>query len=178
MICRMAHQNIKGSYTKEDLILCSNGKLFGPATARLPSGNMLMVDRITSITSEGGEYGKGQLEAELDINPDLWFFACHFQDDPVMPGCLGLDALWQLCGFFLSWSGCEGKGRALGSGTVKFTGQILPTASKVTYKLNIKRIIARKLSMVIADGTVSVDGRVIYTADDLKVGLFLSTDNF
>ena len=169
---------IKNSYSKEELILCSERKLFGPDCASLPADNMLMVDRITSITADGGEYGKGQLEAELDIRPDLWFFDCHFRGDPVMPGCLGLDALWQLCGFFLAWSGCKGKGRALGSGTVKFTGQILPTASRVTYKLNFKRIIARKLSMAIADGTVSVDGRTIYTAEDLKVGLFLSTDNF
>jgi 3-hydroxyacyl-[acyl-carrier protein] dehydratase/trans-2-decenoyl-[acyl-carrier protein] isomerase len=117
-------------------------------------------------------------QPELDINPGLWFFACHFDEDPVMPGCLGLDALWQLCGFFLSWSGCKGKGRALGAGKVKFTGQILPTAKKVTYTLDMKRVIARRLSMVIADGTVAVDGRVIYTADDLKVGLFLSTDSF
>jgi len=116
--------------------------------------------------------------AELDIRPDLWFFDVHFKGDPVMPGCLGLDALWQLCGFFLSWSGCKGKGRALGSGLVKFTGQILPTAKKVTFALNMKRVITRRLSMVIADGTVSVDGRTIYTADDLRVGLFLSTDNF
>lgn len=174
----MAAQNIKSSYTKEDLLACADGKLFGPETARLPADNMLMVDRVASISADGGEYGKGQLEAELDIHPDLWFFDCHFREDPVMPGCLGLDALWQLCGFFLAWSGCEGKGRALGAGTVKFTGQILPTAKKVTYRLNFKRLIARKLSMVIADGTVAVDGRVIYTADDLKVGLFQSTENF
>lgn len=174
----MADDNIKSSYTKEDLVACGDGKLFGEETAKLPAGNMLMVDRIVSITGDGGAYGKGRLEAELDIHPDLWFFGVHFRDDPVMPGCLGLDALWQLCGFFLAWSGCKGKGRALGAGTVKFTGQILPTASKVTYTLDFKRVIARKLSMVIADGTVSVDGRVIYTAEDLKVGLFLSTDNF
>ena len=137
-----------------------------------------MFDRITEISSEGGIRDKGFIEAQLDINPDLWFFGCHFVDDPVMPGCLGLDALWQLCGFFLSWSGCKGKGRALGAGKVKFTGQVLPTAKKVIYNLNVKRLIARKLSMIIADGTVSVDGRTIYTAEDLRVGLFLSTDNF
>lgn len=174
----MADDNIKSSYSKEDLIACGYGELFGEETARLPTGNMLMVDRITSISGEGGKNGKGHLEAELDIRPDLWFFGVHFPKDPVMPGCLGLDALWQLCGFFLAWSGCKGKGRALGAGMVKFTGQVLPTARKVTYKLDFKRVIARKLSMVIADGTVSVDGRVIYTAEDLKVGLFLSTDNF
>lgn len=171
-------QNIRNSYSREDLELCGTGDLFGPQTAKLPTGNMLMVDRIADINADGGEHGKGSITAELDINPDLWFFDCHFVGDPVMPGCLGLDALWQLCGFFLAWSGCEGKGRALGSGAVKFTGQILPTASKVTYRLDMKRVIARKLSMVIADGSVSVDGRVIYTAEDLKVGLFLSTDNF
>jgi 3-hydroxyacyl-[acyl-carrier protein] dehydratase/trans-2-decenoyl-[acyl-carrier protein] isomerase len=171
-------QNKKGSYTRQELELCGVGGLFGPETAKLPKGNMLMVDRIVDINSDGGPHGKGLITAELDIHRDLWFFDCHFEDDPVMPGCLGLDALWQLCGFFLAWIGCQGKGRALGAGTVKFTGQILPTASKVTYSLHMKRVISRRLSMVIADGTVSVDGRVIYTAEDLKVGLFLSTDNF
>jgi len=171
-------QNIKSVYSRDELELCGAGKLFGAETARLPSGNMLMFDRILKIDKDGGTHGKGQITAELDIRPDLWFFDCHFTDDPVMPGCLGLDSLWQLCGFFLSWSGCKGKGRALGAGNVKFTGQILPTAKKVVYKLNMKRVIARKLSMVIADGTVAVDGRVIYTAEDLKVGLFLSTDSF
>ena len=170
--------NKRNSYTRQDLEICGLGQLFGPKTAKLPRDNMLMIDRITDITSDGGTHGKGSITAELDIRPDLWFFDCHFVDDPVMPGCLGLDALWQLCGFFLSWSGCEGKGRALGAGGVKFTGQILPTASKVTYKLDMKRVILRRLSMVIADGTVSVDGREIYSAEDLKVGLFLSTDNF
>jgi len=158
--------------------LCGAGELFGPATARLPTDNMLMFDRITRIDSDGGEHGKGRIEAELDIRPDLWFFGCHFVDDPVMPGCLGLDAMWQLCGFFLAWAGCPGKGRALGAGKVKFTGQVLPTAKNVTYTLDIKRLIARKLSMVIADGSMAVDGRTIYTAEDLKVGLFLSTDSF
>jgi 3-hydroxyacyl-[acyl-carrier protein] dehydratase/trans-2-decenoyl-[acyl-carrier protein] isomerase len=171
-------QNLKSAYNRQELELCGEGGLFGSDTARLPSGNMLMFDRILNINSDGGSHGKGQITAELDIRPDLWFFGCHFTEDPVMPGCLGLDSLWQLCGFFLSWSGCKGKGRALGAGNVKFTGQILPTAKKVVYKLNMKRVIARKLSMVIADGTVAVDGRVIYTAEDLKVGLFLSTDSF
>ncbi len=171
-------KNIKSSYTRSDLELCGVGKLFGPDTGKLPTGNLLMFDRIVEIDGEGGSHGKGSIIAELDIRPDLWFFDCHFVDDPVMPGCLGLDALWQLCGFFLSWSGCKGKGRALGSGLVKFTGQILPTAKKVTFALNMKRVITRRLSMVIADGTVSVDGRRIYTADDLRVGLFLSTDSF
>lgn len=168
----------KNSYSREDLVLCGTGDLFGSETARLPKDNMLMVDRIIEISDEGGSYNKGRLVAELDVRPDLWFFDCHFQDDPVMPGCLGLDALWQLCGFFMAWSGCQGKGRALGAGSVKFTGQILPTSNKVTYELSVKRLISRKLSMLIADGTVSVDGRVIYTAKDLKVGMFLSTENF
>ena len=175
----MSDPNVyKNSYSKEELVRCGAGELFGPDTGRLPSGNMLMVDRIVEINNTGGSMGKGEVTAELDIRPDLWFFGCHFQGDPVMPGCLGLDSLWQLCGFFLSWSGCKGKGRALGAGEVKFTGQILPTAKEVVYKLDIKRIIARKLSMVIADGTVAVDGRVIYTASNLKVGLFESTDSF
>ena len=171
-------ENRKNSYNRDDLVLCGTGGLFGSDTGKLPTGNMLMIDRITEINEAGGLHGKGFIEAELDINPDLWFFACHFVDDPVMPGCLGLDALWQLCGFFLSWSGCKGKGRALGCGQVKFTGQVLPTAKKVTYTLNVKRIITRRLSMVIADAVMSVDGRVIYTADDLRVGLFISTDSF
>ena len=139
---------------------------------------MLMTDRITHIATDGGKYGRGQVQAELDIHPDLWFFGCHFESDPVMPGCLGLDALWQLGGFFLAWRGCKGKGRALGAAKVKFSGQVLPTAKKVTYTLNMKRVITRKLSMVIADGTVAVDGRTIYTTDSLRVGLFISTDNF
>jgi 3-hydroxyacyl-[acyl-carrier protein] dehydratase/trans-2-decenoyl-[acyl-carrier protein] isomerase len=168
----------KNSYSRDDLVICGTGGLFGPDTAKLPKDNMLMIDRISEINATGGLHGKGFIEAELDINPDLWFFDCHFVDDPVMPGCLGLDALWQLCGFFLSWSGCKGKGRALGCGKVKFTGQVLPTAKKVTYTLNVKRIITRRLSMLIADAVMSVDGRVIYTADDLRVGLFISTDSF
>ena len=171
-------RNRKNSYNRKELELCGTGDLFGPDTGKLPTGNMLMFDRIIEINQDGGLHGKGYIKAELDIHPDLWFFACHFVDDPVMPGCLGLDALWQLCGFFLSWIGCKGKGRALGSGQVKFTGQVLPTAKKVTYTLNMKRVINRRLSMVIADGTVEVDGRTIYTADDLRVGLFLSTDSF
>lgn len=171
-------QNKRDSYTSQDLKACGTGALFGPETAKLPKDNMLMIDRIVEINDDGGTQGKGSIIAELDINPGLWFFDCHFEGDSVMPGCLGLDALWQLCGFFLAWSGCKGKGRALGAGNVKFTGQILPTASKVTYKLDMKRVILRRLSMVIADGTVSVDGREIYSAEDLKVGLFLSTDNF
>ncbi len=171
-------ENKQNSYSRSELELCGTGDLFGSDTGKLPTGNMLMIDRIVEISNEGGLYGKGFIKAELDINPDLWFFACHFNGDPVMPGCLGLDALWQLCGFFLSWIGCKGKGRALGCGQVKFSGQVLPTAGKITYVLNMKRVINRKLSMVIADGIMSVDGRDIYSADDLRVGLFLSTDSF
>ena len=168
----------KPSYSKEELIACGMGEMFGPGNAQLPVANMLMMDRITHISSEGGEYGKGEIVAELDISPDLWFFECHFPGDPVMPGCLGLDAMWQLVGFFLGWRGNPGKGRALGSGEVKFTGQILPSASTVTYRINMKRVIERKLIMGIADGSVAVDGKVIYTASDLRVGLFTSTESF
>jgi 3-hydroxyacyl-[acyl-carrier protein] dehydratase / trans-2-decenoyl-[acyl-carrier protein] isomerase len=168
----------KNSFTKEDLIACANGELFGPGNSQLPSDNMLMMDRILHISEEGGLYGKGQIIAELDITPELWFFACHFKGDPVMPGCLGLDAMWQLVGFFLGWAGGPGKGRALGVGEVKFTGQVLPTAKKVTYTINMKRVIKRKLFMGIGDGIVSVDGREIYSATDLKVGLFQDTSSF
>ena len=168
----------KNAYSKEELIACGNGELFGPGNAQLPTNNMLMVDRITHVSSEGGDNGKGELIAELDIHPDLWFFQCHFPGDPVMPGCLGLDAMWQLVGFFLGWRGNPGRGRALGCGEVKFTGQILPSASKVTYKITMKRVIERKLIMGIADGSVSVDDREIYTAKDLRVGLFSSTESF
>ena len=169
---------MKNSFTKEDLIACGRGELFGPGNSQLPIEQMLMMDRIVHISDEGGDYGKGEIVAELDITPELWFFACHFQGDPVMPGCLGLDAMWQLVGFFLGWSGGPGKGRALGVGEVKFTGQILPSAKKVTYRINMKRVIKRKLFMGIGDGSVSVDGREIYTAKDLKVGLFTDTSSF
>jgi 3-hydroxyacyl-[acyl-carrier protein] dehydratase/trans-2-decenoyl-[acyl-carrier protein] isomerase len=168
----------QNSYTREELLACSQGELFGPGNSQLPAPNMLMMDRITNITETGGLFDKGEIQAELDITPDLWFFDCHFPGDPVMPGCLGLDAMWQLVGFFLGWSGGPGKGRALGVGEVKFTGQILPTAKKVTYNIQMKRVIKRKLFMGLADGTVSVDGRVIYEAKDLKVGLFSDTSAF
>ena len=166
------------SYTREELLKSGRGELYGPKNAQLPLPNMLMMDRITLITDKGGLYGKGEIIAELDITPDLWFFACHFQGDPVMPGCLGLDAMWQLVGFFLCWMGGPGKGRALGVGEVKFTGQVLPTAKKVTYRINLKRLIIRKLVMGIADATMEVDGKVIYEATDLRVGLFTSTEDF
>ena len=168
----------QNSYTREDIVACSQGKLFGEGNAQLPADNMLMVDRITHIHAGEGKYGKGTMTAEIDIRPDLWFFGCHFEGDPVMPGCLGLDAMWQLTGFFLAWKGNPGRGRALGSGDVKFFGQVLPNAKLITYRIDVSRIVERKLKMVIADGTVSVDGREIYTAKDLRVGLFESTDNF
>lgn len=168
----------KAAYNRNELVACGMGDMFGPGNAQLPVDQMLMLDRITHISSEGGTHGKGEILAELDINPDLWFFACHFPGDPVMPGCLGLDAMWQLVGFFLGWRGNPGKGRALGSGEVKFTGQILPHHSKVSYNIQMKRVIERKLIMGIADGSVAVDGKVIYTASDLRVGLFTSTDAF
>ena len=166
------------SFSREDLIECGHGKLFGPANGRLPLPNMLMLDRITHISKDGGHFGKGEIKAELDIKPDLWFFDCQFEGDPVMPGCLGLDAMWQLVGFYLCWRDLPGRGRALGSGKVKFTGQVLPDAKLVTYQIDIKRVITRKLNMAIADATMSVDGREIYTAEDLRVGLFTSTDDF
>jgi 3-hydroxyacyl-[acyl-carrier protein] dehydratase/trans-2-decenoyl-[acyl-carrier protein] isomerase len=168
----------QSSYEKSELIACGLGDLFGPGNAQLPLDNMLMLDRVAHISSEGGEYGKGEIIAELDINPELWFFDCHFRNDPVMPGCLGLDAMWQLVGFFLGWRGNPGRGRALGAGEIKFTGQVLPSASKVTYRISMKRVIERKLVMGIADGVLSVDGKDIYTAKDLRVGLFTSTDSF
>jgi 3-hydroxyacyl-[acyl-carrier protein] dehydratase/trans-2-decenoyl-[acyl-carrier protein] isomerase len=168
----------QNSFTKEELLSCSTGELFGPGNSQLPAPNMLMMDRIVEIHETGGTHDKGYIVAELDITPDLWFFACHFPGDPVMPGCLGLDAMWQLVGFFLGWSGGPGKGRALGVGEVKFKGQVLPTAKKVTYRIDLKRVIKRKLFMGLGDGTVAVDGRIIYEAKDLKVGLFQDTSSF
>jgi 3-hydroxyacyl-[acyl-carrier protein] dehydratase/trans-2-decenoyl-[acyl-carrier protein] isomerase len=162
----------QNSFSKEELIACGHGHIFGPGNAQLPIDNMLMLDRITKITEQEGNFNKGYIEAELDIHPKLWFFDCHFPGDPVMPGCLGLDALWQLIGFFLGWKGNEGQGRALGCGEVKFTGQVTPEAKLVTYKIHLSRLIERKLVMGIADATMEVDDKVIYTAKDLRVGLF------
>ncbi|MET0027373.1 MAG: 3-hydroxyacyl-[acyl-carrier-protein] dehydratase FabA [Candidatus Thiodiazotropha sp.] len=166
------------SFNRDELLRCGRGEMFGPGNAQLPTPNMLMLDRVVKINDEGGSNGKGEILAELDINPDLWFFDCHFPGDPVMPGCLGLDAMWQLVGFFLAWIGNPGHGRALGVGEVKFTGQVLPTAKLVTYHIDIKRVITRKLVLGVADGVMKVDGREIYSAKDLRVGLFTSTDNF
>ena len=160
------------SFSREEVLKMGQGELFGPTAPKLPRGNMLMVDRLTHVSEDGGEYAKGLVEAELDIRPDLWFFDCHFKDDPVMPGCLGLDALWQLTGFFLGWCGHRGKGRALGVREVKFTGQILPENRLVTYRVHIKRVINRKLVMALSDGTLDVDGKRIYTASTMQVGLF------
>lgn len=166
------------SYTYEELLTCGRGEMFGLGNAQLPMPPMLMFDRIARISEDGGSTGKGEIIAELDIHPDLWFFSCHFPGDPVMPGCLGLDAMWQLVGFHLGWLGGLGRGRALGAGEVKFTGQVTPTCKKVTYHIDMKRVIMRKLVMGIADAHMAVDGRVIYTAKDLRVGLFTSTDGF
>jgi len=168
----------EASFDREQLLQCGRGEMFGPGNAQLPVPNMLMMDRVVLIADHGGAFGKGEIVAELDIRPGLWFFDCHFPGDPVMPGCLGLDAMWQLVGFFLAWIGNPGHGRALGVGEVKFTGQVLPTAKKVSYRIEMKRVISRKLVLGIADGVMEVDGRVIYTAKDLRVGLFTSTEGF
>ena len=162
----------ESSFTYEELIECGNGTLFGEGNAQLPLPPMLMMDRIININDSGGEFSKGEIIAELDIKPDLWFFDCHFKDDPVMPGCLGLDAMWQLVGFYLGWLGQPGKGRALGVGEVKFTGQVLQNIKKVTYHITLKRLILRKLILGVADGVLKADGKIIYEAKDMKVGLF------
>ena len=166
------------AYTQEELLACGYGKMFGPGGAHLPIDQMLMIDRITHIAESGGKADKGQIIAELDIHPDLWFFDCHFVDDPVMPGCLGLDALWQLLGFYLAWKGNRGLGRALGCGKVAFRGQILPTNRLVRYEIDVTRIREGKTVLGIADCAVFVDGQRIYVAEDIKVGLFTSLDDF
>ena len=161
------------SFTYDQLIECAKGILFGKGNAQLPMPPLLMFDRITNINQEGGNYYKGEINAELDIKPDLWFFKCHFKDDPVMPGCLGLDAMWQLLGFYLGWLGKPGKGRALGVGEVKFTGQVLENVKKVSYHISLKKLILRRLVMGVADGIMKADGKPIYEVKDMKVGLFI-----
>src|SRR5262245_44967888 len=164
-------QERRNNFDFEDLLACGRGELFqdGP---QLPLPPMLMFDRISEIAEAGGQYGKGLVRAVLDLKPDLWFFPCHFKGDPVMPGCLGIDALWQLLGFFLGWLGSPGKGRALGMGEVKFSGQVLPTVQKVVYGIDIKRVMRGKLVLGIADGWLQADNQVLYHASDIKVGLF------
>ena len=163
----------KSSYNYDELIDCGNGKLFGPGNAKLPLPPMLMFDRITEISENNGTFKKGIIKAELDIKNDLWFFDCHFKDDAVMPGCLGLDAMWQLVGFYLGWLGNPGKGRALGVGTVKFTGEVLKNVKKATYEINMKRILIKEGTTVgLANGSLKADEKIIYLAENLKVGLF------
>ena len=165
----------KNNYSYNDLIVCGNGKLFGEGNAKLPLPPMLMFDRITEITANGGSFKKGLVKAELDIKNDMWFFNCHFKDDPVMPGCLGLDAMWQLVGFYLGWLGEPGKGRALGVNEVKFTGEVLEKVKMASYEIDIKRILKKEGTAVgLANGTLSADGKIIYKAENLKVGVFKS----
>lgn len=163
-------------FGKEDILACARGELFGPGNAQLPLPPMLMFDRITEVTEDGGQFGKGSIKAEFDVSPDLWFFACHFQGDPVMPGCLGLDALWQLTGFYLGWLGEAGRGRALGVGEVKFTGQVTPDVKLVEYGVEFRRVMRSKLKLGIAEGWMKADGEIIYRASDLRVGLFRDAD--
>lgn len=162
----------KSSYDYDDLLACARGELFGPDNAQLPYPPMLMFDRITAVSESGGEFDKGFIRAQLDIRPDLWFFPCHFIKDPVMPGCLGLDALWQMVGFFLGWLGQPGKGRALSTGEVKFSGMVTPQNSKVEYGVDLKRVVRGRLVLGIGDGWLKADGETIYRATDLRVGLF------
>jgi len=162
----------KSSYIYDELLACARGDMFGPGNAQLPAPPMLMFDRITEIAESAGAYGKGLIRAALDIKPDHWFFPCHFMGDPVMPGCLGLDALWQMTGFFLGWLGEKGKGRALSTGEVKFTGMVTPKTKLVEYGIDFKRVLRGRLVLGIADGWVKADGETIYRAMDLRVGLF------
>jgi 3-hydroxyacyl-[acyl-carrier protein] dehydratase / trans-2-decenoyl-[acyl-carrier protein] isomerase len=161
----------RSSFEYEDLLACGRGELFGAGNAQLPLPPMLMFDRISEISETGGEHGKGFIRAELAVKPELWFFACHFKGDPVMPGCLGLDALWQMVGFFLGWLGSPGRGRALGVGELKFAGTVLPNVRKIVYNVDFKRVMRSKLVLGIADGWLSADGEIIYRASDLKVAL-------
>jgi 3-hydroxyacyl-[acyl-carrier protein] dehydratase/trans-2-decenoyl-[acyl-carrier protein] isomerase len=162
----------QSSYEYEEVLASGRGEMFGAGNAQLPLPPMLMFDRISEISADGGEYGKGMIQAELDVKSDLWFFGCHFKGDPVMPGCLGLDALWQMVGFFLAWSGGQGRGRALGLGELKLSGQVLPGVRKIVYNVDIKRVMRSRLMLGIADGWLSADGEIIYRAKDLRVGLF------
>ena len=164
------------AFDYEKLLAHGRGELPGQGDARLPAPPMLMFDRITSITEDGGAHGRGQVRAELDVNPDLWFFKCHFEGDPVMPGCLGLDALWQMTGFFLGWGGSPGRGRALGGNEIKFTGQVTNDVKLVEYGVDIRRVVRSKVALGIAEGFVKADGKLIYEAKDLRVGLFPATE--
>ncbi len=165
-------ENRKSSFDYEDLLSCGRGEMFGPGNAQLPLPPMLMFDRISSISEEGGEYGKGHIRAELDIKPDLWFFPCHFKGDPVMPGCLGLDAMWQMLGFFLGWLGEPGKGRAISTGEVRFIGMVTPKISKVEFGVDLKRVMRSKLVLGMGDGWLKADGELFFKASGLRVGLF------
>lgn len=167
----------KSSYSYDELLECGHGRLFGKGNAQLPLPPMLMFDRIVKITRDGGEHGKGEIVAELDINPDLWFFKCHFEGDPVMPGCLGLDAMWQMVGFFLGWLGGLGPGRAISVGEVKFSEMVLPAARKVTYRIDLRRVIMRRLVIGVADGQLLVDGKPAYEVKDMRVGLVTPDKN-
>jgi 3-hydroxyacyl-[acyl-carrier protein] dehydratase/trans-2-decenoyl-[acyl-carrier protein] isomerase len=167
----------KTSFDREDLLRCARGEIFGPENGKLPLPNMLMFDRISSVDREAGRHGLGQVVAEFDISPDLWFFQCHFMGDPVMPGCLGLDAMWQLLGFFLTWKGCKGRGRALGVGEVKFRGQVKPTVRQVRYTIDVRRVLERKFTLGIGDGVLEADDKPIYYVEGLRVGLFTDLDD-